>query len=163
MGFTTLATVATIAKALPDALQAHALNKQSKSLNSIAGEQELLAARQAAHMENAAVSNQQRGAKNAAAHLAAARADAAASNLATEGSAHLREQDLVTRLQDEINLQANAMLDKADQIRKQGALNAWNTRHAAAQAKAGSIGAAFGTVGSLFSSVAKQLNNQSKS
>ena len=162
MGFSTSATIATVAKALPDAFQAYALNKQSKSLNSIAHEQERLAAQQAAHMENAAVNNQQRGAKNAAAHLAAARADAAASHLAPEGSAHQREQDLATRLQDEINLQANAMLDKADQIRKQGALNAWNTRHAAAQAKIGSIGAGFSTIGSIFSGVAKQLNPDSQ-
>ena len=54
------------------------------------------------------------------------------------------------------------MLDKADQIRKQGALNAWNTRHAAAQAKIGSIGAGFSTVGSIFSGVAKQLNPDSQ-
>ena len=140
MGFTTLATAAvTAVKALPDALQAYSFNKQGKALNKIAAEQESLANTQAARMENTAVANQQRAARNAAAQMGAARADAAASNLMSEGSAHVRETDLATR------------------TRQQGKLNAWNTRHAAAQAKMSSVGAGLSAAGNLFSGIAGQL------
>lgn len=158
MGFTTLATAAvTAVKALPDALQAYSFNKQAKTLNKIAAEQESLANTQAARMENTAVANQQRAARNAAAQMGAARADAAASNLMSEGSAHVRETDLATRLQDEITLNANAALDEATRTRQQGRLNAWNTRHAAAQAKMSSVGAGLSAAGNLFSGIAGQL------
>ena len=61
MGFTTLATTAlAVGKVLPDALQAHALNKQSKSLNSAANAQERLAEQQANRMTETAIGNQQR-------------------------------------------------------------------------------------------------------
>ena len=145
MGFTTLTTaaVSAAANALPHALQAYALNKQSKSYNSIAEEQERLSNRQANRMEDTAVANQQRASRNAAAQLAMARADAAVSNLATEGSAHTREQDLATRLQDEINHQADAALDEADHTRKQGAIHAWHARNYAAQAKTRSVSSIF--------------------
>ncbi len=158
MGFTTLATAAvTAVKALPDALQAYSFNKQAKTLNKIAAEQESLANTQAARMENTAVANQQRAARNAAAQMGAARADSAASNLMSEGSAHVRETDLATRLQDEITLNANAALDEATRTRQQGRLNAWNTRHAAAQAKMSSVGAGLSAAGNLFSGIAGQL------
>ena len=86
MGFTTLATAAvTAAKALPDALQAYSSYKQSKVLSRIAAEQERLADNQAARMENTAVANQQRAARNANARMAAARTDAAASNPRARG------------------------------------------------------------------------------
>ena len=144
MGFTTLTTAAvTAANALPHALQAYALNKQSKSYNSIAEEQEKLSNRQANRMENAAVANQQRAASNASAQLSMVRADAAVSNLATEGSAHTRELDLATRLQDEINNQADAALDEADHTRKQGAIHAWHARNYADQAKTRSVSSIF--------------------
>lgn len=159
MGFTTLATTAlAVGKILPDAMQAHALNKQSKSLNSAADEQLRLAERQASHITRVALSNSRRAARNAAAQMGAARADAAASHLAAEGSAHLREQDLATRLQDEINSSANSALHQANQTREQGALNAWNTRQAAAQAKVGSISAGLSAAGSLFGDIGRSLN-----
>lgn len=145
MGFATLATTAAsvAANALPNVLQAYALNKQSKSYNSIAEEQERLSNRQADLMEDAAVANQQRAARNATAQLAMARADAAASGLAAEGSARTRELDLATRLQDEINNQTDAALDEADHTRKQGAVHAWHARNYAAQAKTRSITSIF--------------------
>lgn len=160
MGFTTLATAAvTAAKVLPDAYQAYALNKQSKAYNNIAAAQERQAKRQAAQMEDTAVANQQRAARNAAARMAAARSDAAASNLATDGSAHMRELDLATRLQDEINLNANAALEEAGRTREQGKLQAWNTRNATAQAKMGAVGAGLSAMGGLFSGVSGALHN----
>ena len=160
MGFTTLATTAlAVGKILPDAMQAHALNKQSKSLNSAANEQLRLAERQASHITSVTLANSRRGARNAAMQMGSARADAAASSLATEGSAHLREQDLASRLQDEINTTANATLHQANQTREQGALNAWNTRQAAAQAKAGSISSGLSVAGSLFSDIGRSLHS----
>ena len=148
MGFTTIATAAisAAANALPSALQAYALNKQSKSYNSIAEEQERLSNQQADRMEQAAVANQQRAARNATAQLAMAHTDAATSGLAAEGSAHTREVDLATRLQDEINNQADAALDEADHTRKQGAIHAWHARNYAAQAKTRSITSIFQTL-----------------
>ena len=161
MGFTTLATAAvTAAKALPDALQAYSSYKQSKVLRRVAAEQEKLADNQATRMENTAVANQQRAARNANARMAAARADAAASNLLAEGSAHVREKDLATRLQDDIANNTNAALDEADRTRHQGKLNAWNTRHAAAQARMGAIGSGLSAAGSLFSGIADSLHDE---
>lgn len=160
MGFTTLATAAvTAAKVLPDALQAHSLHKQSKALNNIAASQELMANQQAGRMEDSAVANQQRAARNAAAQMSAARADAVTSNLMPEGSAHVRELDLATRLQDEINLNTNAALEAAGRTRQQGRLQAWNTRSAAAQAKMGAIGSGLSVAGGLFSGISSQLND----
>lgn len=160
MGFTTLATTAlAVGKVLPDALQAHALNKQSKSLNSAANAQERLSEQQANRMTETAIGNQQRAARNASMRMASVRADAAVSNLAPEGSAHSREIDMATRLQDEITNNANAALDRANQTRQQGALNAWNTRQAAAQAKVGSMAAGLNVAGSLFSDIGRQLNS----
>ncbi len=160
MGFTTLATVAvTAAKALPEALQAYSSYKQSKVLSHIGAEQERLADNQAARMENTAVANQQRAARNAHARMAAARTDAAVSNLLAEGSAHVREKDLATRLQDDIANNTNAALDEADRTRRQGKLNAWNTRQASAQARMGAIGSGLSTAGSLFSGIAGMLND----
>ncbi len=160
MGFTTLATAAvTVAKVLPDVLQAYSANKQNKALNSIAATQERMANAHAARMEDTAVANQQRAARNANARLASARADAAGSHLAAEGSAMVRETDLATRLQDEITLNTNAALDEADRIRQQGRLNAWNTRQAAAQSKMSAVGSGLSGAGGLFSGVADALKN----
>lgn len=161
MGFSTLATAAvTVAKVLPDALQAYSANQQSKSLNSIATAQERMADTHAARMTDTAVANQQRAARNAHARMASARADAAASNLLTEGSVISRETDLATRLQDEITLHTNAALDEAARTRQQGRLNAWNTRQAAAQAKMSSMGYGLSTVGGLFSGISGQLHDE---
>lgn len=161
MGFTTLATAAvTVAKALPDALQAYSANRQSKALNSIASAQERMANDHAAHIVNTAVSNQQRAARNAHERMAAARADAAASHLLAEGSVVSRETDLATRLQDEITLNTNAALEEATRTREQGKLNAWSTRQASAQAKMSAIGSGLSAAGSLFSGVAEQLRDE---
>ncbi len=161
MGFTTLATAAvTAAKVLPDALQTYSFYKQSKALRHVAREQERLADAQADRMEDTAVANQQRAARNAESRMASARADAAASNLLAEGSVHMRETDLATRLQDDIANNTNAALDEADRTRRQGKLNAWNTRHAASQARMSALGSALSAVGSIFSGAAGTTSPQ---
>lgn len=163
MGFSTIATTAALsaARALPDALQAYTFYQQGKTLNRVADKQQLLADQRAAAEQDVAVANQQRAARNASARLASARADAAHSNLMPDGSAHLRETDLATRLQDEITAAANTALDHATRNRQQATLNAWHTRHYAEQSKTSALASGIKSVGSLFSSVASQLNNES--
>jgi hypothetical protein len=109
-------------------------------------------------MNDTAVDNQQRAARNAAMQLSHARGDAAQSQLLREGSIAAREKDLATRLQDEISAQANAALDQATRTRQQGALQAWHTRNSAAQARTKATTAALGSVSSLFSGIAQQLS-----
>jgi len=162
MGFT-LTSAAAVASALPHAYQAYALNKQAKSLRNAANAQEQLANRQASAITEVAQANQRRGALNAQARLASARADAAASNLAEDGSAHARESDLAARLQDEISANANAALSRADAVRQQGAFDAWNTRNAAARAKSQAFGSALSSAGSLLSGIASSLSPAGKS
>lgn len=162
MGFTAIAaTASTVASVLPKAMQAQALRQQGKSLKAAASAQEQLANRQADAMAGAAQENQRRGARNAQAQLAEARTDAAASNLAADGTAYVREQDMATRLQDEIANAANATLQQADTVRRQGQFDAWNTRQAARQARAQAYGSGFSAIGSLFSGIASGLNQPS--
>ncbi len=159
MGFTAIAaTASTVASVLPKAMQAQALRQQSKSLKAAASVQEQLANRQADAMVGTAQENQRRGARNAQARLATARTDAAVSNLAAEGTAYIREQDMATRLQDEIANTANATLQQANAVRRQGQYDAWNTRNAARQARAQAYGSGLSAIGSLFSGIASGLN-----
>ncbi len=158
MGFSTaLATTAAIA---PKVLQAYTYHQQGKALKSAAAQQQQLTNQQAAAMENTASENQRRAARNANSRLASARADAAGSNLLPEGSIAVRERDLATRLQDEITANANNALHEADSVRKQGALNAWQTRQAARQSGVQAIGAGLSSLGSLFSGIASDLNSE---
>ncbi len=161
MGFATIAT--TTAALLPKVLETHALTKQSKMLNKAANEQERLANRQAASIAGTAMENQRREARNAQAKLAHARVDAAASNLAEDGSTYKRELDLATRLQDEITNNANATLQQANTLQQQAAYNAWDTRNAARRSKMQAIGTAVSGVGSLFTSLAGSLNGGGQS
>ena len=150
MGFTTLAATAA---AVPQLMQATATIQQSRALRKTASEQLKLANRQAAAMENTAAANQRRAARNADERMSEARADAAAGNLLAEGSVAVRERDLATRLQDEITANANAALQQATDVRQQGELNAWQTRQAARQSMVQGVGAAVGSVGSLFGNI----------
>lgn len=162
MGFTAIAaTATTVASVLPKVMQTQALNQQSKSLKAAAQVQEQLANRQADAVVHTAQENQRRGARNAQAQLGAARADAAASNLAEDGTAHVRELDMATRLQDEITSNANSTLQQANTLRQQGRLDAWNTRNAARQAKVQAYGSGISAIGSLFSGIASGLNQTS--
>lgn len=160
MGFATIATAT--ASLLPKVLEAHALSQQSNMLNKAADEQEKLAGRQAASIANTAMENQRREARNAQNQIAQARVDAAASNLAEDGSAYKRELDLATRLQDEITHNANATLQQANTLQQQAAYNAWDTRNAAKRSKMQAWGSAASGVGSLFSSLAGGLNGGNK-
>lgn len=155
MGFTALAATAA---AVPQLMQATASIQQSRALSKTASAQKKLANRQAAAMENTAAANQRRAARNAEERMSQARADAAAGNLLSEGSVAVRERDLATRLQDEITANANAALQQATDVRQQGELNAWQTRQAARQSMVQGVGAAVGSIGSLFGNISSSLN-----
>ena len=155
MGFTALAATAA---ALPQMMQATASIQQSRALRKTASAQLRLANSQAAAMEDTAAVNQRRAARNAEEHMSQARADAAVGNLLAEGSVAVRERDLATRLQDEITANANAALRQATDVRQQGQLNAWQTRQAARQSMVQGVGAAVGSIGSLFGNISSSLN-----
>ncbi len=160
MGFSTVATVATTAAAvLPKVLEASAAQGQARALKQAASEQQRLAEQQAQAIERTASANQMRGSRNALAELGHARADAAFSHTAQEGSTYRRGADLATRLQDEINATAEEQLMRANSIRQQGAYDAWDLRNQARQSRAQAIGAVASGVGSLFSGAAAELGH----
>ena len=118
MGF---ASIITAAGALASgAVQAAAQRQQSAAYRDAADNQWNLSKRTAAVITNTALENQRRSERNARMQLAEARADAAAGNLLQEGSAVRREQDLATRLEDEITNSTNAALQEANDTRLQG-------------------------------------------
>ena len=150
MGFTTLAAAtAATAGILPKLYEAKAYKQESKNLNAAAAAQEQLSQSQAEAMISTAMRNARAGSRNANDELAHAYADAGASNLATEGSVVAREADLATRLQDDINLRTETALQEANDTRRQGAYNAWNTRLAAQRSKSMARGSLISGIGSL--------------
>ncbi len=158
MGFPTVATIAaTAAAVVPKIFEAKASFEQSEDQSQAADEQQYLANQQAEAYEETASANQRRGSRNAIAELAKNRVDAAASNTAQEGSTYLRGVDLATRLQDEIDANANELLTRANTIRRQGAYDAWDLRNQAKQSYTSGVGSAVSGVGSLFSSIATGL------
>lgn len=148
MGFAT-DIVTTAAAVVPQLVQADIYRKQGKALAATADEQLKLANLQAGAMRDTASANMQRGARNANARMAGVRMNALSSNVTGDGSVAVRERDLATRLQDEINANADSALADAENVRRQGALDAWNTRQAARRSKAQGLGSAMSAVGSL--------------
>ncbi len=138
--------------------------KQSKELNKIASAQEAAGLSQSDAMMVTARSNAQRAARNAEGELGAARLDTASSNIAGDGSSHLRDRDLATRLQDEINNNANSALQNADNVRNQALIDAANTRNDAYAAKTTANSAITSGLGSLFKQsvdLHKSINKES--
>ncbi len=160
MGFST--ALSTSANVIPSIFDAIGAFGQSKAQRKAAAEQKRLAAQQAAAIQGIASQNQMRGARNAHAREAQARVDAAVSNTMQDGSTYRRGVDLATRLQDEINAQANEQLNRADSIRRQGAYDAWDLRNQAKQSRFSGIGAAASGVGSLFGALATGLGQEKK-
>lgn len=155
MGFANIVTTA--ASVIPQLFSYSAQRQESKNLRRAADEQERLAYQQSESMVNTAVRNQIRGNRNANDKMAAAHMDAVASNLADSGTVRVRERDLATRLQDEINANANTTLQQANATLQQGLINAWNTRNLAKQAKAGSVVTGISAIGSLIGGIAGGL------
>ena len=148
MGFAT-DIVTTAATVVPQLVQADIYRKQGKALEATANEQQKLANQQAGAMRDTAAANMQRGARNANARMAGVRMNALSSNMTGDGSVAVRERDLASRLQEEINANADSALADAENVRRQGALDAWNTRQAARRSKAQAVGSGMSAVGSL--------------
>lgn len=150
MGFSTLAaTAAATAAALPRVLESRAYKQESRNLEQVANVQEQSSVEHAESMVNTAMRNARAERRNANDQLSHAVADAAASNLAEDGSVIVRERDLATRLQDDINLRTDAALQEANTTRKQGALDAWNTRMSAARSRSMARSSLISGIGSL--------------
>lgn len=151
MGFTTAATLLTTAATVAGkAVEASAERKQAREFNAAADERRRLAENQAGAITRTALENNRREQRNAQAQLATARADAAASSIAGSGTASVRETDLATRLEDDINNRTNAALQEANTIRSQGAYDAHSLNTQSSQARLRSKGAWLGAAGGLF-------------
>ncbi len=158
MGFTTAAIItSTAAAAIPQFMGARASRRQAKHLEQAASQQEHLSAGQADAITETALDNQQRRARNARAELAAVRADAAVANTAQEGSTYLRGVDMATRLQDEISALANEELERGNQLRRQAAYDAWDTRNQARQSRQQARISTVSGLGSLIGGLATGL------
>lgn len=150
MGFTTTAGLVTTAlNVAGKGVEMLGEHEQSKAYRRAADVTAANAARRAAAITDTAMENQRREQRNAQMQMARARADAGASNLAADGSAAVRELDLATRLEDEINNRTNAALQEADTTRRQGELDAWNLRTQARNARNSMLGSALSAGASL--------------
>ena len=151
MGFTTAATILTTAATVAGkAIEASAERRQTREYKAAAEERQRLAGNQAGVITRTALENHRREQRNAQAELATARADAGASGLSGSGTAAVRESDLATRLEDDINNRTNAALQEANTVRSQGAYDARDLRMHASQARLRGSGAWLGAAGGLF-------------
>lgn len=158
MGFTTLAaTAAATAAAIPRVFESRAYKQEARNLAAAANAQEKLSTEQSEAMINTALRNARAESRNAADQLARAYADAGASNIGEDGSTVVRERDLATRLQDDINLRTDSALQEANTTRQQGAYEAWNTRMASQRARSMARSSLISGVGSLVGSLGAGL------
>lgn len=130
------------ASAAAKTAQAIGEHEQGKAYRRAAQATEQTARNRAESITRTAMENHRREQRNAQMQMARARADAGASNLLSSGSAELRERDLATRLEDEINNRTDAALDEATRTRQQGRLDAWNLRQQARNAHNSMLGSA---------------------
>ena len=144
---TLLSTAATVAG---KAVEAQAERKQASEMEKAAAERRRIAENQAGVVTRNAMENQRREQRNAQMQVASARVDAAASNLASAGTASVRETDLATRLEDDINNRTNAALHEANTLRTQGEYDARDLEMQSSQARMRGKGAWLGAAGGLF-------------
>ena len=156
MGFSTSSVITAVAMAAGKAIEAHGERQQSKQLQIAAKQQQELADNQADTITNTALDNHRRAQKNARMRMAAAKADASASNLLPTGSILRREVDMATRLEDEINNATAGALAEANNTRTQGSLTAWNTSMQAKAAKNRSMAAGIGGIGSVLGALTSE-------
>ncbi len=164
MGFSTIASTVQLAGNALSSFQSYQSQKESsKQLNALANTQEIEGQQRSQAMIDIAMGNATRATRNAQSELARAQLDAASSNLISSGSVAVRERDLATRLQDDINNQTTAELQQANLVRNQSVLDAYNTRVQAAQAKADANTTLFKGIGTAFSDTNAVLNTLSTS
>lgn len=137
-------------------MEASAAKKQAGAYESAARTKEQIADTEANQLTQVALANQRREQRNAGMQLSTARADAAAGNLLR------REEDLATRLEDDINNRTTMALREADHVRTQGKYDAWDLRARAQQSRDRSRGALLGGVGTLFGGALTALNEAEK-
>lgn len=142
MGFGTASLITMAATAAAKSVQAIQEHEQSKAYRRAARATEEAAENRAAVMTNTALENHRREQRNAQMQMARARADAGASNLLSAGSVQMRELDLATRLEDEINSRTDAALEEASRTRQQGRMDAWNLRQQSRNAHNSMLGSA---------------------
>lgn len=130
--------------------------QQQRDLRRAADAQQKMTTARAETMTATAQQNHQRGQRNAAMQLAQARADAGASNTVREGSTLQRETDLATRLEDELTAQTTAAMQDADNLRMQGAMEAWNLKQQASAAKTRAVGSLLSGVGGALNQLYKK-------
>ncbi len=129
MGFTTATAIASIGTtALSTYMNYSAQREGSKQLKALADITEQEGAAQSDAMIDIAMKNASRATRNAQTQLASAQLDAARSNLVLTGSMEIRQQDLATRLMDEIKNESTAALNNANSYRAQSHLNAQQMR-----------------------------------
>lgn len=163
MGFETAALVSMAATAAAKTAQAIGEHEQGKAYRRAAAATEQNANLRAESVARTAMENQRREQRNAQMQMARARADAGASNLLSTGSVELRERDLATRLEDEINNRTDAALEEATHTRQQGRLDAWNLRQQARNAHNSMLGSALEAAANLAGTGLKGYNLTSSS
>ena len=164
MGFTTAATILTTAATVAGkAMEASAERKQARESKAAAEERRRLAENQAGAITRTATENNRREQRNAQSALASARADAAASGISGSGTATVRELDLATRLEDDINNRTNAALQEANTICSQGAYDSNDLQVQSSQARLRSQGAWLGAAGGLFRGLSSVDGSSSRS
>lgn len=153
MGFAPIVTAAGMLAG--KAMEASAQRQQARAYQQLAQEKMDMARQQAGVITSTALANQQRGQRNAHMQMASARADAAASNLLREGSTLRREEDMATRLEDEISNTTNRALQEANDTRLQGVYDNKELRlmasHARRNSQASLVGGIAGAMGALSS------------
>ncbi len=134
MGFTTASAIASIGTtALSTYMNYSAQRESSKQLKALADLTEQEGAAQSDAMIDIAMKNASRATRNAQTQLASAQLDAARSNLVLTGSMEVRQQDLATRLMDEIKNESTAALNNANSYRAQSQLDAQQMRQEGSQ------------------------------
>ncbi len=163
MGFSTVATSAQAIGNVAGTLISSQSQKQSAGmLDRLAAQQEEEGRQRAQAMIDIAMSNATRASRNAQSELARAQMDAASSNLVSSGSIAVRERDLATRLQDDINNQTTLQLQQADQVQRQSQMDAYSTRTQASQARQSATSTLISGVGTLFGNLNSMTNAYEK-
>lgn len=144
-----LAAASSAANAVGSYAQGRAYKAQSKATYQAAETQAKLQEQEADANKNRALSNSRMMHRNANTEMASVLADNAASNLINDGTALQRSLDTAGRLEREINVQTDQLLERSDQLRKQAALTRWNGQLQASSLKTAAKGAYIGAVGSL--------------
>ncbi len=130
-------------------------NAQAKQLKTVADRQEQIGNSRANRVLDNALTSNRTALREKERKLSSTRLKAAAGNLAPTGSAHVRERDLATRLQDDIATNTDKALQDVSYIRDQSNLSAYNTRVSAYKVESGANKQLSSDRGSLYDNIMK--------